>query len=121
MLVVDDEEPIRRLLARLLARRGYEVAEAKTVDEAFSLVQTFQPGLVIADVKHARRRRRDPRPAAPRREPGIEPGIHLHHRRPGARSRTCREELGQFAVLAKPFTASDLDVLLTQLAPVHAR
>ena len=38
VLVVDDEEPIRRLLGRLLARRGYEVAEAKTVDEAFSLV-----------------------------------------------------------------------------------
>ena len=120
VLVVDDEEPIRRLLARLLARRGYEVAEAKTVDEAFSLVQTFQPGLMIADVRM---------PGGG----GVALARQLQEAYPGltlgfifitgdlASLQGVPEGLGHAAVLAKPFTASDLDVLLTQLAPVRAR
>ncbi|MEO7272156.1 MAG: ATP-binding protein [Vicinamibacterales bacterium] len=120
VLVVDDEEPIRRLLGRLLAKRGYEVAEAKSIAEALSLVQTFQPGLVIADVKM---------PGGG----GVALARQLHEANPDlsrgfifitgdlASLQGVPEELGQIVVLAKPFTASDLDVLLTQLAPVHAR
>jgi CheY-like chemotaxis protein len=90
------------------------------VDEAFALVQTFQPGLVIADVKM---------PGGG----GLTLARQLHDHKPAlglgfifitgdlGSLQGAPEELGQFAVLAKPFTASDLDVLLTQLAPVHAR
>ena len=120
VLVVDDEEPIRRLLGRLLARRGYEVAEARTIEEAFSLIQTFQPGLVIADVRM---------PGGG----GVALAHQLHEACPAlmlgfifitgdlASLQGVPEGLGHAAVLAKPFTASDLDVLLTQLAPVRAR
>jgi signal transduction histidine kinase/ActR/RegA family two-component response regulator len=34
LLVLDDEEPVRRLLVRLLLREGYTVADAATLDEA---------------------------------------------------------------------------------------
>ncbi|MBP7829894.1 MAG: response regulator [Kiritimatiellae bacterium] len=41
ILVVDDEEPVRRLTARMLERVGYEVAEARDGDEA---VRRFEEG-----------------------------------------------------------------------------
>ena len=120
VLVVDDEEPIRRLLARLLAKRSYDVAEATTVSEAMSRVKSFRPGLVICDVRMP--------------DGG---GIALYRRLREAdlvntlgfifitgdlaAMQPMREELSGAAILAKPFTASDLDVLLMQMAPVRVR
>jgi PAS domain S-box-containing protein len=120
VLVVDDEEPIRRLLGRLLARRGYEVAEATTVDEALALVASFKPGLVICDVRMpdgggvALHRR--VRAAFAEDSPGFifitgDMGAML----------SLGDETPHVAMLAKPFTASDLDALLVQIAPVRAR
>ena len=120
VLVVDDEEPIRRLLARLLAKRGYEVAEATTVDEAVALVQTFKPGLLICDVRMPdgggvvlHRRLREAYPEIVRRFIFITGDLEAMQ--PAA------PELVDVAVLAKPFTAADLDALLAQMAPVRAR
>jgi PAS domain S-box-containing protein len=119
VLVVDDEEPIRRLLGRLLARRGYEVAEGTTVDEAVALVASFKPGLVICDVRMP--------------DGG---GVALHRRVREAHGEIAprfilitgdlaavealEAAVSDVAILAKPFTASDLDALLAQIAPVRA-
>ena len=120
VLVVDDEEPIRRLLARLLARRGYEVAEATTVDEAVALVEAFKPGLVICDVRMPdgggvvlHRRLRDAHPEVVRAFIFITGDLEA--------MQPPDPELADVAVLAKPFTAADLDALLAQMAPVRAR
>jgi len=120
VLVVDDEEPIRRLLGRLLARRGYEVAEAKTVDEAFSLVQTFEPGLMIADVRMPGGGGVALARQVQTAYPGLAVGF-IFITGDLASLQGVPEGLDHAAVLAKPFTASDLDALLTQLAPVRAR
>jgi CheY-like chemotaxis protein len=120
VLVVDDEEAIRRLLARLLAKRGYEVAEAMTVDDAVALVETFKPGLLICDVRMP--------------DGG---GVALHRRLREAHPEIIRgfifitgdpasmeprdPELVDAAILEKPFTAADLDALLAQIVPVRAR
>jgi CheY-like chemotaxis protein len=120
VVVVDDEEPIRRLLARLLAKRGYQVAEATTVDEAVAVVETFKPGLIICDVRMP--------------DGG---GIVLHRRLREAHPEIIRgfifitgdmaamqapdPELADAAILAKPFTAADLDALLAQMSPVRMR
>jgi CheY-like chemotaxis protein len=118
VLVVDDEEPIRRLLGRLLARRGYEVAEATTVNEGMALVESFKPGLVICDVRMP--------------DGG---GIVLHRRVRVSHSEIAfifitgdlaameplEAEITDVAILAKPFTAADLDTLLVQIAPARAR
>jgi two-component system cell cycle sensor histidine kinase/response regulator CckA len=52
ILVVDDEEPVRRLVARLLIREGYEVECACDGEDA---IETFGNGgkfdLVVTDVR----------------------------------------------------------------------
>jgi CheY-like chemotaxis protein len=120
VLVVDDEESIRRLLSRLLVRRGYDVEEAEDIGEAARLVDSFAPGLIICDVRMP--------------DGG---GVALYHRVTSAHPALARGfvfitgdvaametpslELAHVALLAKPFTAADLDTLLGQILPVHSR
>jgi putative two-component system response regulator len=54
VLVVDDSSANLDLLARLLAREGYEVLTASDGVEAFPLVQGEKPDLVISDVRMPR-------------------------------------------------------------------
>jgi DNA-binding response OmpR family regulator len=49
VLVVDDEEEIRKLLLRLLTQRGYRVLEADRGLLALRLVKDHQPDLIILD------------------------------------------------------------------------
>jgi len=112
-LVVDDEEPIRRLLGRLLERRGFEVLEADTGERALELAPTRRFSLVICDI----------------RMPGID-GNELHRRFAemdpaaarhfvfitGDTTAVQRVSLsGSAAVLPKPFTAADLDAVLARV------
>jgi two-component system NtrC family sensor kinase len=48
-LVVDDDEEIRKLIVRLLERRGFEVSEAQTGEAAMALALERHPGIVICD------------------------------------------------------------------------
>jgi CheY-like chemotaxis protein len=49
VLVVDDEDDIRRLLRRVLVERGYEVIEAATGLEALALVRDQTPDVIVLD------------------------------------------------------------------------
>jgi PAS domain S-box-containing protein len=113
-LVVDDEEPIRKLLARLLERRGFVVAEAETGEVAMARAQEMQPRIILCDM----------------RMPGMS-GFELYHRLKSASRDAARrfifitgdttsidqmrDKLTDVAVLAKPFTAADLDAALRRL------
>jgi CheY-like chemotaxis protein len=112
-LVVDDEVPIRELLARLLERRGYTVNAADTGAAALRLAASSHFSLVICDI----------------RMPGVS-GIELHRRfqqdHPGSarhfvfmtgdtHSVEAMPIDNGTAVLAKPFTAADLDALLARI------
>jgi PAS domain S-box-containing protein len=119
VLIVDDEEPIRRLLGRLLAKRGYEVAEATNVDEAVALTETFKPGLVICDVRMPDgggialyRRLRDEQPNARRGFIFITGDL--------SSMQPLESEVSDAVTLAKPFTAAELDALLAQIAPMSS-
>ncbi len=110
-LIVDDEEPIRKLLARLLERRGFIVREADTGDAAMAIAREAQPEIILCDV----------------RMPGVT-GFDLYHRMQSGDGGTGRPfvfitgdttsvehvltEFADVAVLAKPFTAADLDAVL---------
>jgi two-component system NtrC family sensor kinase len=110
-LVVDDEEPIRKLMIRLLERRGFQVLEAGTGDEAVAIGARHRLSLVVCDVGL----------------PGVS-GLDLYHRlavdNPTVAQRfifitgdtTYAERAGdeflRLPVLAKPFTSAELDAIL---------
>ncbi len=50
MLVVDDEESIRRAVRRALSSRGFLVEVAADGEEALGAVKTFDPDLVVLDL-----------------------------------------------------------------------
>jgi two-component system KDP operon response regulator KdpE len=50
ILVVDDEPQIRRVLRSTLATHGYEIAEAKTGEEALEWLRKEAPDLVLLDM-----------------------------------------------------------------------
>jgi two-component system NtrC family sensor kinase len=113
-LVVDDEVPIRQLLARLLERRGYAVQTADTSAAALRLAESNHFSLVICDV----------------RMPGLS-GIELHRRFQENHGNSPRHFVfmtgdtasvdaiplsdPQTSILPKPFTAADLDALLAKI------
>src|SRR5690606_28253113 len=54
ILVVDDEEGIRRILAQVLEYEGHEVRTGGSGTEALELYSSFEPDLTFLDVKMAR-------------------------------------------------------------------
>jgi two-component system, NtrC family, nitrogen regulation response regulator NtrX len=50
ILIVDDEEPIRKSLADILGDEGYEVASAASGREALDLLSEAQPALALLDI-----------------------------------------------------------------------
>jgi two-component system NtrC family sensor kinase len=114
-LVIDDEPPIRALLVKLLERRGFQVAAADTGETALAMNHRDRLRVVLCDV----------------RMPGVS-GFEIYERLTsetpalasrfvfitgdGASIAADRPELRDVPVLAKPFSASDLDALLTRLS-----
>ncbi|MBA3640400.1 MAG: response regulator [Acidobacteriota bacterium] len=107
-LVVDDEPAIRKLIVRLLKKRGFEVLEAASGDEALKLLRDRNVALVLCDI----------------RMPGMT-GVELY----GSVSTLTGVPVPRFVfmtgdrgavdqsfdgahVLAKPFTAHELDKAL---------
>ncbi len=50
ILVVDDDDPVRVMLARLLRTQGYTVLQAAHAAEARAILDTKRPNLVISDI-----------------------------------------------------------------------
>jgi EAL domain-containing protein (putative c-di-GMP-specific phosphodiesterase class I) len=50
VLVVDDEDAVRRAFVRVLSSAGYEVSEASSVAEALRMLGTFAPDVVVSDI-----------------------------------------------------------------------
>jgi signal transduction histidine kinase len=51
ILVVDDDDAGRYVKAHTLARQGYIIAEAGLAEEAFNVVGTWSPDLILLDVR----------------------------------------------------------------------
>jgi two-component system NtrC family sensor kinase len=113
-LIVEDEAPIRALLARLVARRDYEIVEASSCAEAKAACAAHTFDLVLCDVRlsdgngaEVLRCLRERQPELGRRFVFVTGDI-------GALSAHERE-FADMPVLTKPFTASDLDQLLASV------
>jgi len=50
VLIVEDEDDIRDLIAGILEDEGYETRQAATSDEALEAVRAREPSLVVLDV-----------------------------------------------------------------------
>jgi two-component system nitrogen regulation response regulator NtrX len=50
VLIVDDEQNIRRMLSALLEQESYEVGDVATGSEALSTVERFEPDVVLLDL-----------------------------------------------------------------------
>jgi CheY-like chemotaxis protein len=110
-LVIEDEEPIRALLGRLLGRRDYTVTEASSCAEAKVLSEGKTFDLVLCDVRlsdgnggDCLRHLRDVQPGLGRRFVFVTGDI--------AALNDAAREFGDMPVLTKPFTATDLDRVL---------
>lgn len=51
ILVVDDEEAIGKLMARILTKSGYEVQIAASAEEALELIKTYKYMVFFLDLK----------------------------------------------------------------------
>ena len=110
VLIVDDEAPIRKLLARLLERRGFEVAEAETAGQALELVNGRGTALVLCDVHMPGSTGKELYRALVERHPEIAGRFVFI-----TGDRTAIElddTLRGVPVLNKPFTGADLQALL---------
>ena len=50
ILVVDDDDPVRLMLSRLLRTQGYTVVQAANARAAQAAIETSVPDLVISDI-----------------------------------------------------------------------
>lgn len=50
-LLVDDEESFRKTLCKRLTRRGMTVEQAGSGEEALELLKSYQPDVILLDVK----------------------------------------------------------------------
>jgi CheY-like chemotaxis protein len=50
VLIVDDEAPFRRIIARNLEARGCSVQEAETAEEALEQIASDTPDLILLDI-----------------------------------------------------------------------
>mgnify|MGYP001553555652 CR=1 FL=1 len=50
ILIIDDEQPIRRMLSTLFERNGYEVLTASDGNKGLAATREFNPDLIITDL-----------------------------------------------------------------------
>ena len=50
LLIVDDDPQIHRLLAKMLPEPHYKISSAFSADEAYTIINTHHPAMVILDI-----------------------------------------------------------------------
>ena len=51
LLVVDDDDPLRIRLARAMEKKGFQVKDAKTVENAIKLIKSSPPKFALVDLR----------------------------------------------------------------------
>ena len=107
ILIVDDDEELRRFMSRILERNGYRVVEADSAERALRVVDEFEGtfDLLVSDVVMGEMSGRDLAKSLQTQEPGL--AVLLVS---GTAKRSILADLntGASDFLAKPFKPSDL-------------
>ncbi len=106
VLIVDDEEEIRNLLALMLEGVGLEVVEAASGAEALRVADTTRVDLVITDLWMPGMNGVELIQELERRHLGAEVLVLSGHVTEATRQKM--DSLGAFAVMSKPFEADEL-------------
>ena len=116
ILVVDDEEPVRRLAVRMLTSAGYQALEAGHGREALSTMERHGDSinLILTDIKMPGMTGRELGAHVARRWPG-KPVLYMS----GFASEVFQSGLLEQGApfLAKPFTQDDLALKIRSLLP----
>jgi CheY-like chemotaxis protein len=105
--------PIRGMLARLLVRRGFEVHEASSGEEALAVVERTPLSVVLCDVRMPGMNGLDLFRQLTARDPQLARSFVFIT---GDKSSVAIEEaLRNVPLLEKPFTAADLGVVLERI------
>ena len=51
LLILDDDEPFRSRLARAMDKKGFQVTEAKSVEEGLKIAQNSPTGFAVIDLR----------------------------------------------------------------------
>ncbi len=51
LLIVDDDDPFRERLSRAMEKKGFQVKDAKSVDNAIKLVKNSPPNFAVVDLR----------------------------------------------------------------------
>ncbi|MFO0552364.1 MAG: ATP-binding protein [Polyangiaceae bacterium] len=112
LLVVDGEDAIRQVIARLLRRRGYAVLQAKTGPEALTVLSETEVDLLLTDVHVAPMTGRELAERALAHQPSL--GVVFMSGTPAADLEAEGALPPEAPFLAKPFDGSDLLEVLEQ-------
>jgi len=118
ILIVDDEKQIRRILAVLLAEKGYEVAEADSGETALSIQPEFQPNVVLLDLSLPGIDGLDTLKKILERDPRVDCIIMTAYGT--IRSAVQAMRLGAFDYLAKPFDNDELLMIIDRALRVRS-
>ncbi|MFO8065166.1 MAG: response regulator [Spirochaetota bacterium] len=112
VLVVDDEEPIRRLVEIILTRHGYAVESCAGGYEAVSMLGRFQPHVLLTDIVMPEGEGIELITEVAKSYPGT-CAITMSGNRTGRQFLRVSEALGAVYSLSKPFSE---DTLLAAVA-----
>ncbi len=107
ILVVDDEEEVRHVAAKVLAGAGYEVAQAENGIEAMRVVGAGGCDLVVLDMVMPEKEGAETVREIRRGHPSL-PVLAISGVVNGAFYLTTAKHLGASATLRKPFTPQEL-------------
>ncbi|HVB70191.1 MAG TPA: response regulator [Acidimicrobiales bacterium] len=105
VLLVDDDEGLRRLMSQVLSRNGYHVVEAASGEEAAQLAGGGEPDLLVSDVVMGEMSGRDLAEALQGRQPGLKVLLTSGTAEPSIVNGLGP---GRASFLAKPFKPSGL-------------
>ena len=112
-LIVDDEVPVRRMLVRLLERRGFEAVEADSGAAALAIAGGAQLSLVLCDVRMPGMNGVDVYRELSKKDPKL--GRTFVFITGDRSALEIEEALRNVPILEKPFTAADLQDVLARV------